>query len=244
MANHTASTLFETSLASIVDNDPRAAIVFDQLGLDYCCRGQETLEVAARKSGIDVGTVTSQLEALGEAVPGASLDEQWPDLALLVDHIVQRHHRYVRDTQPVIAAWLDKLVDRHGDRHPELAALRATFATVAADFDAHMNKEEQILFPHIVALARHTAGDPPVSSPFGSLQNPIRAMEHEHLEAGDAVERMRALTSGFTPPDDACTTYRLCYRELARFEADLHRHVHLENHLLFPRAVRLEHAGA
>ena len=243
MANH-ATTLLETPLARIVDHDPRTAIIFDALGLDYCCRGAETLDTAARKQGLDIHAVTSQLEALGEVPAGGSLDEQWPDLAQLVDHIVERHHRYVRDTQPVISAWLDKLVDRHGPRHPELTALRDTFAGAAADLIAHMNKEEQILFPHIVAIARHTPGDPPVSSPFGSLQNPIRAMEHEHLEAGDAFERMRALTNGFAPPDDACTTYRLCYRELGRFERDLHRHVHLENHLLFPRAVQLEHAGA
>ena len=243
MANAT-STLSVTSLASIVDADPRAAIVFDQLGLDYCCRGAETLETAARKRGIDIDTVTSRLEALGEVRPGESLDEQWPDLTKLIDHIVERHHRYVRDTQPVISAWLDKLVDRHGSNHAELAELRDTFARATSDLDAHMAKEEHILFPHIVSMARRTAGDPPVRSPFGSLQNPIRAMEHEHLEAGDAFERMRALTDGFTPPADACNTYRLCYRELARFEQDLHRHVHLENHLLFPRAVRLEHAGA
>lgn len=237
------SPLSSTSLATIVDVDPRAAMVFDQLGLDYCCRGEETLETAARKRGLDVSSVTSRLEALGDARPGQSLDARWPDLADLVEHILEQHHRYVREMRPVISAWLEKLVDRHGARHAELVALRDTFAEAAADLDAHMNKEEQILFPHIVAIARRRAGDPPVTSPFGSLQNPIRAMEHEHVEAGDAFERMRVLTNGFSPPEDACNTYRLCYRELDRFERDLHRHVHLENHILFPRAVRLEHDG-
>ena len=244
MAHNATHPLSDTSLAEIVNADPRAAIVFDQLGLDYCCRGHETLEVATRKQGLALGTVEAELQALGDTVPGGSLDDRWPDLARLVDHIVDNHHKYVREIQPVISAWLDKLVERHGERHPELAKLRDTFAHSAADLEAHMIKEERILFPHIVAMAKRQADDPPISSPFGSLQNPIRAMENEHLEAGDSFERMRALTNGFVPPEDGCTTYRLCFRELERFERDLHRHVHLENHVLFPRALALEQGHA
>jgi regulator of cell morphogenesis and NO signaling len=243
MNEHGMRTLAETPLAEIVNADPRAAIVFDQFGLDYCCRGGETLDTAARKQGLEVGAVAREIDALGPP-SHESLDEHWPDLPGLVNHIVSAHHKYIRDTQPVIAAWLDKLVERHGPSRPELAQVRDLFATMSTDLFAHMIKEEQILFPYIVDLATRSAGTRPVSSPFGTIQNPIRAMEHEHLEAGDAFARLRELTAGFEPPDTACTTYRLCYRELARFERDLHRHVHLENHVLFPRAVRLEEAGA
>jgi regulator of cell morphogenesis and NO signaling len=235
-------TLAATSLADIVNADPRAAIIFDQFGLDYCCRGRETLDAAARKQGVPLETVTSEIAALGAATHG-SVDDQWTDLAALVEHIVVAHHRYIRDVQPVIAAWLEKLVVRHGPAHPELGEVRDTFGAMSADLLAHMVKEEQILFPYIVDLSKRGGAAPTMCSPFGSVQNPIRAMEQEHLEAGDAFERLRALTRGFEPPEDACTTYRLCYRELARFERDLHRHVHLENHILFPRAVRLEQHG-
>jgi regulator of cell morphogenesis and NO signaling len=243
MAHQTAISRLNTSLAEIVNADPRAAYVFDQLGLDYCCRGHETLDTAVRKLGLAFDSVAAELDALGE-VPGVPLDDRWPDLAALVTHIVNSHHRYIREMQPVIAAWLDKLVDRHGAQHPELAELKATFAEAAAELMAHMRKEEQILFPHITMLAQRKPEDPQMCSPFGSIQNPIRAMEQEHLSAGDAFQKMRALTNSFTPPADGCATFRLCYRELDRFERDLHRHVHLENHILFPRAIRLEQGRA
>jgi regulator of cell morphogenesis and NO signaling len=243
MAHQTAISRLNTSLADIVNADPRAAYVFDQLGLDYCCRGHETLDAAVRKQGLAFDSVAAQLDALGE-VAAAPLDDRWSDLAALVTHIVKSHHQYVREMQPVIAAWLDKLVDRHGPRHPELSELRATFTEAAAELMAHMRKEEQILFPHITMLAQRKPDDPPMCSPFGSIQNPIRAMEQEHLSAGDAFLKRRGLTHSFTPPDDACATFRLCYRELDRFERDLHRHVHLENHVLFPRAIQLEQGRA
>lgn len=242
--SHSATELFETPLADIVTADPRTAMVFDQLGLDYCCRGHETLGAAVRRQGLIPESVASQIEALGSGRASDSLNDQWPDLAALVEHIVNTHHRYVREIHPVVATWLDKLVDRHGQRHPELAQLRDEFAGMAAELTAHMIKEERILFPHIMLLARRSPEDPPVSSPFGSLQNPIRAMEHEHLSAGKAFERMRGFTQSFTLPDDACHTYELCYQELDRFERDLHRHVHLEEHILFPRAVLLEQSAA
>ncbi len=240
----TETARFETSLADIVNADPRTAVVFDYLGLDYCCRGHETLDIAVRRQGLQRETVASQLDALGDPLTGRSMGDKWPDLAVLVDHIVDVHHKYVRELQPVIVSWLDKLVERHGQRYPELAQLREIFANTAAELTSHMLKEEQILFPHITMLAKRSPNDPPMCSPFGSLQNPIRAMEQEHLAAGDAFERMRALTNSFTPPEDGCTTFRLCYRELDRFERDLHRHVHLENHVLFPRAVELERSRA
>lgn len=241
---HVATALFDTSLSDIVNADPRTAIVFDQMGLDYCCRGHETLDSAVRRLGLARDAVASEIDALGDAPTGDSLDDRWPDLAALVDHIVNSHHRYIREIQPVITAWLDKLVDRHGPRHPELTHVREIFNAAAAELTSHMMKEERILFPYITMLAKRAPNDPPMCSPFGSLQNPIRAMEQEHLSAGDAFENIRLLTNAFQPPADACATFQLCYRELGRFERDLHRHVHLENHVLFPRAIRLEQRHA
>jgi regulator of cell morphogenesis and NO signaling len=234
------SSLLKMTLAEIVTADSRTAAVFDGLGLDYCCHGHDTLLDSCVDRAVPVSAVVDQLVALGPAPEGSDGDAS-ADLTEIVHQIVTRHHRYVREMTPVITAWLEKLTGRHGTRHPELHQVRATFLALADEMDAHMQKEETMLFPFIEGLdgaAKQQKPAPP--SPFGTLLNPIRVMESDHREAGDALSRLRALTNGYVPPDDACTTYRLCYRELAAFEADLHRHVHLENHVLFPRAIALE----
>jgi regulator of cell morphogenesis and NO signaling len=147
----------------------------------------------------------------------------------------------VREHTPVIAAYLDKLVSRHGERHPELAQVRAIFTSLAEEMAAHMMKEENILFPFIelLAVSSRKGGRLP-AGPFGTVLNPVRMMEEDHREAGEMLAQLRTLTNGYTPPDDGCTTYRLCFKELADFEADLHRHIHLENSVLFPQAVDVE----
>lgn len=236
-----ATPLAKQSLADLVTEDARIAAILDRAGLDYCCHGHQPLEDAARARGLEVDRLVADIDALG---PVSAEDRQaadWPELDVLISHIVHTHHRYVKEISPVIGAWLEKLVARHGSRHPELAAVRDAFSVVASDMAVHMKKEEHILFPFIDALAAadRSHGHPP-SSPFGTVVNPIRMMEADHRDAGDELARLRALTNGYTAPADACTTYRLCYAELERFEADLHRHVHLENHVLFPRATELE----
>ena len=235
------SSLLEQTLAEIVTADTRTAAVFDLAGLDYCCHGHRTLEEAAAERGVPVTPVLQQIQALGLATPDDRAPGAEADLDVLTGHIVERHHAYVRERGPVIEGWLDKLVVRHGAGHPELAEVRAAFRALAADMGTHMVKEENILFPYIdgLATAARSGGRLP-RSPFGTILNPIRMMEEDHEEAGELLERLRRLTAVYTPPADACTTYELCYEELARFEADLHRHVHLENNVLFPRAVELE----
>jgi regulator of cell morphogenesis and NO signaling len=240
---HAADSLLQTPLKSIVVADPRTAVVFDRLGLDYCCHGQQSLQDAVLDRGIPVSDVVDALHALGAPPAAASGPETWTDIARLVEHIVTQHHAYVRQVQPAIAAWLDKLVSRHGSRHPELLDTRQIFDALSTELLVHMRKEEDVLFPYMEALeqaqaSRQTFGPPP----FRTVQNPIAAMEHDHEEAGALLERLRASCHDYQPPADGCTTYRLCYMELERFEADLHRHVHLENNLLFPRAIAIEDA--
>ena len=156
-------------------------------------------------------------------------------------HIVDQHHHYVREITPTIQTWLDKLVTRHGEGHPELVAVRETFARLSGEFATHMMKEEHVLFPYIDELAEaDRAGTRLPSGPFGTVRNPIRAMEEDHREAAELVAQLRALTSDFTPPAEACPTYRFCFAELERFEMDSKLHVHLENHVLFPEALELE----
>jgi regulator of cell morphogenesis and NO signaling len=238
-------SLIHQSLADIVTADVRTAAVFDRLGLDYCCHGHHSLEEAAAARGLPIPQVLTDIAALGPVRPQDHLAGEWTDLAALTSHIVSRHHGYVRQASPVISGWLDKLVSRHGQRHPELERVQSAFRELAGDMAVHMVKEENILFPFVDALAAasRTGGRLP-AGPFGTVLNPIRMMEEDHRHAGDELARIRELTDNYTQPPDACTTYRLCYEELAKYEADLHRHVHLENNVLFPRAVELEHGLA
>ena len=235
----------DMTLADIVIGDARTAAVFDRAGLDYCCHGGQTLRDAAIDHGVPLSELIGELAALGPRVDGDGDAATTVDLAALTRHVVDTHHRYVRQTSGTISAWLDKLVAHHGARHPELAAIQLAFKALAAELTSHMDKEEHILFPYIETIAAASRGMtslPP--SPFDTILDPIRMMEDEHREAGDLMARIRLWSRGYEPPPDACTTYRLCYQELARFESDLHQHVHLENHVLFPRAVALEGAIA
>jgi regulator of cell morphogenesis and NO signaling len=229
------------SLSDLVADNVRATAVLERYGLDYCCHGEQTLEEAVRKRGVPLAEVVRALAALGASTPADRHPDEWNDLGVLTRHIVETHHRYVRDTTPVVSAWLDKLTRKHGAMHPELEMIRETFGRLGDELAAHMTKEENILFPFIddLAHASRTGGRPP-RSPFGTLLNPVRVMETDHELAGQLLDDLRRLTGGFTPPRDGCETYRLCFRELERFSADLHRHVHLENNVLFPRALDLE----
>lgn len=228
-------------LGSLVAENARVATVLERFGLDYCCNGHQTLADATADRGLPIDEVIRALDEVGEPTPEEREAAEWRDLGALAQYIVDRHHRYVREASPAVSAWLDKLVARHGDRHPELAQVREVFFAVSAEMAAHMVKEENILFPFIAELAAAKKGGTALpSGPFGTVLHPIRVMEDDHQLVGELVARLRALTGGYEPPEDGCTTYRLCYAELARFEADLHRHVHLENNVLFPRAIELE----
>ena len=236
-----SAPLLDQTLSEIVTADIRTAAVFDRAGLDYCCHGHQTLREAAAERGLATAPVLTQIQALGPAGPDDRAPGAGTDLDVLTGHIIERHHGYVAERTPILTGWLDKLVARHGARHPELAEVRAAFQLLADDLRTHMMKEENILFPYINALAAAArSGTRAPGSPFGTILNPIRMMEGDHAQAGELLERLRRLTNAYRPPADACTTFMLCYEELARFEADLHRHVHLENNVLFPRAVELE----
>lgn len=225
------------SLGDIVSSDVRAGAILDRYGLDYCCGGARSLAEGCAQSGVDVQRVVSDLQALDPA----SRETPDEDLPALIDHILSRHHAYIRAAVPAIQLHLAKVVSAHGARHSELPLVESEFSKVAQVLLMHMMKEEQVLFPYIRALSEAAAEDaPPPPDMFGTVQNPIRMMEIEHQEAGDGVARLRALTRGYEAPADACTTYRLVLQEFEAFERDLHRHVHLENHVLFPKAVQLE----
>lgn len=230
------------TLGEIVTADFRAAAVLEKHGLDFCCRGNRTLEQSCRDAGLRADEVLHELEAI-EASPSSSAPafSAWTASAL-VDHIVTKHHAYVRDALPVLLAHAQKIAKVHGGRHPELVRVAELVEQVATEMTNHMMKEEHILFPYIVELASAAeAGTSAPFAPFGTVDNPIRMMEAEHESAGDAMFEIRELTDDYTVPADACTTYAVCLRELDAFEKDLHIHVHLENNILFPKASAMEH---
>ncbi len=231
----------ESTVRDVVAGDYRAATVFEKHGIDYCCGGARPLGAACREAGVPAEALLAELAGLGAAPREDGRDYAAMDPAALVDHIIATHHAYVRGAIPTLLAHTAKVAEKHGERHPEMVEVARVFEGVAQEMTQHMMKEEQILFPYIKALAQQAAsGCPAAPSPFGSVQNPIRMMEMEHESAGNAMARIHELTRGFTPPDDACTTYQATLGELDEFERDLHQHVHLENNILFPRAVEME----
>jgi regulator of cell morphogenesis and NO signaling len=220
----------------VVAADFRAAAVFQQFGIDFCCGGKKSIAQACDARQVPHTEVLTAIQRVC-AVPARSPHFSEWEADALADFIVRTHHRYVRDTMPALLAYTSKLARVHGERHPELLEVAALTENVAAEMTSHMAKEERVLFPYIVALAETSrAGEPVPPAPFGSIDDPIRMMEDEHESAGGAMARIRKLTRDYTPPADGCTTYRVCLETLKAFEADLHAHVHLENNILFPRA--------
>jgi len=221
---------------------PNATRIFEKFGIDYCCGGSKPLQDACRQANIAVDDVLRSLE--GEnASEAASPDPDFKNanLADLIGYILVTHHGFVKHEIPRLKQLLFKVVAVHCASHPELAAVQRAFTGLAEELTAHMMKEEMVLFPYIEKLERETgAGKPAPVAPFGSINNPIRMMELEHETAGSALEQIRTLTSAYTPPEEACFSYKTLYSALKEFEADLHEHVHLENNILFPRAIALE----
>jgi regulator of cell morphogenesis and NO signaling len=229
------------TLKSIVTDNFHAAAVFEKYSLDFCCRGGKTIDEACKEKGIDPSSVLNDLlTVLNEKADSQTPFTEWePDA--LCDYIVENHHSYVARMIPVLYTHTKKIAAVHGANHPELLAIAQHFETVAMELQQHMKKEELLLFPFIKELhAAKKQNASIVSAPFGSVQNPIRMMEAEHQNAGDEMYSIRSLSNGYTVPADGCTTYRITYQELQDFERDLHQHVHLENNILFPKAVALE----
>jgi regulator of cell morphogenesis and NO signaling len=236
----------ELTVGQIAAEMPASIRVFERHQIDFCCGGKVPVADACQSRGLDAQRLLNEidLEISQAASGGGEADRQWRTASLgsLVDHIVSTHHLYLKTNLPRIAAMMDKVLAAHSARHRDvLEPLARTFFAMREELDSHLMKEEMILFPLIRKI--EAAGQPP--QPFagfhcGSVQNPIRVMVMEHDSAGDALANLRRLTHGYTPPEDACNTFRGLYFELAALEADLHRHIHLENNILFPRAVEME----
>jgi regulator of cell morphogenesis and NO signaling len=229
------------TLKEIVKHNFHAAAIFEKYSLDFCCRGGKTIGEACKESGLDPAIVVSDLMQLSsDGQPTDQRFAEW-DPEFLVSYIVNNHHAYVKKMIPVLNIHTQKIASVHGQNHPEVIKIAAHFSAVAEELLQHMQKEEKVLFPYIVSMLQAKKNGSALSaSPFGTVANPIKMMEAEHQNAGDELYAVRALSGGYTVPEDACTTYRVTYQELQDFERDLHQHVHLENNILFPLAVALE----
>lgn len=228
-------------IGELVAKDYRTASVFKKYGIDFCCQGNRTINEACEKKNIDSKSVVNDLDGIIEAKGENSTDyKSWP-LDLLADYIEKKHHRYVEEKTAEIKPYLDKICRVHGERHPELFEINEHFNATAGELAKHMKKEELILFPFVrkLAQAKHE-GSKVVPPPFGSIQNPIDAMMDEHSTEGDRFSKIEALSNNYTPPQDACNTYGVTLGLLKEFEQDLHLHIHLENNILFPKAIELE----
>ena len=231
------NTIQLKTLAQLVNDDHRYAFVFEKYNLDFCCRGKRTLQQACIESKLAVDEVAKELQALNDSTY-PKLTVQDLSVTELADYIVQKHHAYVKNEGPVIKGFLHKIASKHGARHPELIELAAAYNELTAEMEVHMGKEEQEVFP-LLKSVDYTKNQNARGGESQDLSMPITMMEDDHNHAGELLEKIRTLTSNFTPPADACTTYKLAFAALHAFKIDLHQHVHLENNILFPKAVQL-----
>jgi regulator of cell morphogenesis and NO signaling len=232
----------ERSIGEIAAEMPGSVRVFEKYNIDYCCGGKVSLAEACARRGL---APEQLIEELGSAVvPGGTESAVWQSASLdtLIDHILTRHHGYLKTELPRLSRMMRKVMDAHGANHGDsLVPLGATFEALKQELESHLMKEEMVLFPIIRKLeGAGQSGAAPALSHCGSIGNPIRVMEHEHESAGRALEQMRALTCDYSVPADACNTYRGLFYGLQQLETDLHQHIHLENNILFPRAATLE----
>ncbi|MCO5261076.1 MAG: iron-sulfur cluster repair di-iron protein [Crocinitomicaceae bacterium] len=231
----------QNNIGELVAADYRTASVFSKYGIDFCCNGNRSIGEACNADSIDANKVVYDLNEATTTQSSSSIDySSWP-LDLLADYVEKKHHRYVEAKTGEIKPYLSKIARVHGGRHPELVEVEELFNKSAGELAQHMKKEELILFPFIRKMVKaKDSGQPLQVSSFGTVENPIDAMKHDHNAEGERFRKISALTNGYTVPEDGCTTYRVTLSMLKEFEEDLHLHIHLENNILFPKSIELE----
>ncbi len=235
------NTITEKTIGEIVAQDYRSASVFKKYGIDFCCQGNRTISDACAKKNINPKTVMDDLElAIKTQEDKTAAFTSWP-LDFMADYIEKKHHRYVEEKTLEIKPYLDKICKVHGDHHPELFEISRQFNASAGELAQHMKKEELILFPFVRKLVKAKHEGLKIDAPhFGTVQNPIHMMMDEHTTEGERFKLINELSNNYTPPEDACNTYKVTFALLKEFEEDLHLHIHLENNILFPKTIELE----
>jgi len=233
--------LKDKTIGAFVAQDFRTAAVFSKYQIDFCCKGNRTINEVCEKQNIDSDTLLQNVYDVLQSENNSGIDfNSWP-LDLLVDYIEKTHHRYVEEKTGIILQFLNKLCSVHGANHPELFKINELFAEGAGELSQHMKKEELMLFPFIKRMVNTKESNGVLAQPsFGTVSNPIAMMMQEHDNEGDRFREIANLTNNYTAPADGCTTYKVAFAMLQEFEQDLHKHIHLENNILFPKAVILE----
>jgi regulator of cell morphogenesis and NO signaling len=228
------------TVGEIVAEDFRTASVFSEYGIDFCCRGDKTIQEVCDKKSINVAELQNKLDEITQHKSGDVDFNSW-SLDLLTDYVEKTHHRYIREKTPSLLQFLNKIQKVHGERHPELLEIYELFSQSASDLEFHMQKEERVLFPYIRQMVEaKNSGQPLERGHFGTVQNPIASMKEDHSKEGERFAKMSELSGGFTVPADGCNTYRVAFAMLDEFDKDLHKHIHLENNILYPKAIDLE----
>ena len=228
------------TVAEVVSENIKASNVFKKHGIDFCCGGGISIEKACAKNGVDYATLEKELIAVDET-PNRTHDYNSWELDFLIDHIVNIHHAYVEESLPIILQYSNKVATVHGHHYTEVIEINNLFTEVANELAGHMKKEELILFPFMKQLiVANREGTPAPQPPFGTVNNPINMMEAEHEHVGEIFKTIAKLTNNYTPPEDACNTFRALYASLDEFEQDLHQHIHLENNILHPKVIAIE----
>lgn len=234
-------TLEKKTIGEYVAKDFRTAAIFSKHGIDFCCKGHRTIDEVCEIKKLNETELLDELNNVLSSKNDSAIDfNSWP-LDLLIDYIEKTHHRYVQDKTNVLLPFLNKLCKVHGNQHPELFEINQLFLGCAGELAQHMKKEELILFPFIKKMVQAALTNNAIESPhFGTIENPIAMMMHEHDAEGERFRKIAALSNNYTPPADACNTYKVTFAMLKEFEEDLHKHIHLENNILFPKASKLE----
>jgi regulator of cell morphogenesis and NO signaling len=234
------SSLEKTTVGEIVAADFRTAHVFAARGIDFCCGGNMPLATVCAQKGIDPSQIIRELDAVQREPGEQNLNfASWP-LSFLADYIVNTHHAYLKENDDQIAAYARKIAGVHGANHPEVLKIATLFAKIATDMTAHLKEEEEVFFPALKrAEAARTSGHRPEAEDQETMRTTLAKLYREHEEIGEAVHTIRHLAHDYAIPDDVCNTFALTYQKLKEFEDDLHKHVHLENNILFPKAADL-----
>jgi len=228
------------TIGQIAVKDLRKAEVFKKYGIDFCCGGKKTLRQVCAEKGIDATRIEQELQHIHQQPkPSRNAYNEW-EIDFLSDYIVNMHHSYVRKYLPELQTYAEKVAIVHGDRHPELLEIRELIQLIKEELSAHLEEEEQVLFTCIKKITKAKRYGEPLPTQTNDLTTLISALEKDHDVVGRAFEKISVLSDGYTIPANACASYTLFYKMLQEFEEDLHMHIHLENNILFPKAIEME----
>ncbi len=230
-----------TTIGEIVATDFRTAAIFSKYNIDFCCKGNRTLEEACKNKNTKPDEINIELNQISNSIKSQDIDYNSWSLDFLSDYIINIHHKYIVEKTPILNQYITKLCKVHGANHPELFEINELFKQISINLATHMQKEELVLFPYIKSMINAKSNKLANTSPhFKTITNPITIMEEEHTAEGERIAKISELTKNYMPPEDACTTYKVTFQMLKDFQEDLHRHIHLENNILFPKAILIE----